>query len=51
MYGLDKKMLKSKNISEETIDKIYKKLYIYTKGLGITFEEIGKLASAKYPDT
>jgi hypothetical protein len=32
------------------IDKIYKKLFVYSKGLGMTFQEIGRLASLKSPE-
>lgn len=30
-------MLKTKNISEEMISKIYQKLYVYSKGLSSMF--------------
>jgi hypothetical protein len=40
MFEIDKKHLKSQNMSPETIDKIYNSLYVYTYGINHTFEEI-----------
>jgi hypothetical protein len=36
-FEIDKKYLKSQNISQEVIDKIYNSLYVYTYGINNTF--------------
>lgn len=36
-FEIDKKYLKSQNISAEAIDKIYNSLYVYTYGINNTF--------------
>jgi len=39
-FEIDKKYLRSQNISPDAIDKLYNSLYIYTYGINNTFEEI-----------
>jgi hypothetical protein len=45
-FEIDKKYLRSQNIANETIDKLYNSLYVYTYGINNTFEEIMSLTKS-----
>jgi len=39
-FELDRKYLKTQNISEDTIAKLYNSLYVYTHGIDNLFKEM-----------
>lgn len=45
-FEIDKKYLKSQNISGEVVDKLYNSLYVYTYGINNTFTELLSLTKA-----
>jgi hypothetical protein len=45
-FNIDKKYLRSQNVSHEVIDKIYNSLYIYTYGISNTFNEVIELTKS-----
>ena len=42
-FNIDKKYLRSQNISHEGIEKIYNSLYIYTYGINAAFSDVVSL--------